>query len=67
MRHYRKEAVMTTDVKTGDQTTGSAKIYQFPQRPAAAKTIPPKTVYGRAWYHDEAIQDEAPKPVKPLR
>jgi hypothetical protein len=24
-------------------------------------------VYGRAWYHDEAIQDEAPKPVKPLR
>ncbi len=58
---------------TTTQSSGSATIYQFPQRgrfavnaqseaskPVTSAVLPrgAKIVSGGAWYHDEAIQDD---------
>ena len=50
----------------------SAKIYQFPVRGRFAnangylpdeKALPTASI-GSAWYHDEAIKEDQPKPIR---
>jgi hypothetical protein len=64
-RHQQGSCIMNSDVKTV-----TAKIYQFPARPAKTPPKQPaqvaRTIFGNCWYHDEAIQSE-PTPIKPGR
>ena len=57
---------------SAENERASAKIYQFPVRGRFAKpgdaayveSPLPTAAIGSAWYHDDAIKEDQPKPIR---